>query len=384
VSETLGVYELEAAHREDANYAWHSARRSDGEGPPLLAKVALGPETAQALARETRLAARLSEQTPAIPRPVDWVRDGYRRALVMVAPEGEALGEGALELASVLRVADALADLDYTLVQSGLTFQPTPADLLVGAKGVWVTGLERLRPALAADGHEATRRWGRLVAGLLGEVPGDAEVDFEALSRTVPPLVLDMLRAALEGRGYPRELIAELKAEVDAAPSPASRARRAASFGLGETVSGPQGPLYLACREGESWLAIDPRLDAVVRLSSDRAEWGTRAPEAVVLPPPAPLVVADPEPPPRLLLRRRPEGAVLQLKNLALHTEAVVLVRRRGEGPLLVPEDGEVLVTLEGVTLEEPFTDAGAAPGDRYAAFPLFGDVPGLPGRASL
>ena len=140
----------------------------------------------------------------------------------------------------------------------------------------------------------------------------------------------------------------------------------------------------MTCRHEDGWLAIDPRLDAVVRLSADRSRWSTEPPAPLVLDPVGPLPVAAPEPPPRLSLRRRPEGAVLQLTDLALDTEAVLLVRRREPGPLLVPADGEALATLTGADLDEPFVDPSGLRGDRYAAFPLFGEVPGAPGRANL
>jgi hypothetical protein len=384
VSEVFGAYELEPVAHEVDGFTWHAARRSDGAWPALWAKMATTEETAQALAREARLTARLSEHTAAVPRPVDHVREGDRHALLMVALAGEPLGEGPIGLGPALAVADALAELDHTLAYQGLWYQPRREDLRVaaGGKGVWVTGLHRLQPALGVDAHDGTRAWGALIAGLLGIDETGNGAGLEAVSRQIPPRVLDMLRAAFEGRGYPLELLEDLEGEADAPPSLALRARRAASFGLGETVLGPQGPLYLSCRDGDDWLALDPRLDAVVRLVGDREGWATTPPEPVVLAPSPPPGLGDPEPPPRLVLRRRPEGTVLQLSDLALHTDAVLLVRRRSEGPILVPEDGEVLVTLEGHTLEEPYVDADAASGDRYAAFPLFGDVPGPPGRA--
>jgi len=440
----VGPFVLEAEPvASGPDYAWVPARRGERGEPAHMAKVARHAGAAAALRRETRRAARLSEECPAAPRPLAFHEADAGEAAAVVVPRLAAARAVDLDLrpGEVLVVAAELARLDAAALHLGLAWEVRPEDVLLerpdggGPPRTWVTGLHRLADGLGWDARLGASAWAATVASLAGLPRSSGGVELEARP-DLPPRLLAALRAGLQGEGRPVELLEAAGLLPPAGPRPAVEARGRAARGLtgcidaarvSEAAPARAFTLYAIDRAGEPegglarWWGLDPALDAVVQLVAphhpdrdprafrertvDFHEAGrvdltsapleaalrrARAPyvrhgqpfriEPVVLPPDPPPAAPD-APAPELSLARAEGGGALVTVGVPDGLE-VALVRSEAGAPLLVPEDGHLVATLGPGA--EPVADPDAGDRCRYAAFPLVGGAPASPARAGF
>lgn len=428
----IGPWRVDAAGPD----GWRTARR-DGVQTTWSARLAEDAAAGARLGRLARRWARLQGLADAAPALVELRAHGDGALLVVERPEGEPV-RGPLPLPEALTAVAALARLDRGLRAAGLAFDLRVEDVrlqrlpagLAGLARVVVAGLERLEDDLGVDPRLGTVAWAEASAALLQLPRTPAGFDLEAAGDRLPPRLLAGLRAGLEGRGRPHELLASALG-LPADDEEAARVRRlAATRPLDLVPTDGAGPVLLvearpgAAGDEQAWLGLELSLDQVVTVSAplhgavdaravaarraafERAAQGRRLVHAPALDPrlrralapalrrgeplllvparPAPRDVAAPPvaPPPRLTALLEADGVALALEGLTGPALVVRAPRGKATASLLVPEDGEVVGTAapDG---EGKATLRDATPGERYAAFPLVNGAPGAPARAS-